>query len=97
MFLVTVTYTAPLDEVDRWRPAHGDWLNDLMSRRLLLVAGRQVPLAGGVYLVPPMPAEELGRLLATDPYLRSGVAAHSVVEFTPLLVAPGLEDLKSPG
>ncbi|MFI6490067.1 YciI family protein [Streptomyces sp. NPDC050564] len=94
MFLVTVTYTAPLDEVDRWRPAHGDWLSDLISRRLLLVAGRQVPLVGGVYLAPRMPAEELDHLLATDPYVLNGVATHAVVEFTPLLVATGLEDLK---
>lgn len=94
MFLVTVTYTAPLDEVDRWRPAHGDWLNQLMSQQLLLVVGRRVPLVGGVYLVPEMPAAELDRLLATDPYVLNGVATHSVVAFTPLLVAPGLEDLK---
>ncbi|MER6949065.1 YciI family protein [Nonomuraea sp. NPDC000554] len=94
MFVVTVTYTAPLDEVDRWRPAHGDWLNHLISQRLLLLAGRQVPLVGGVYLAPRMPAEELDRLLATDPYVLNGVAAHTVVEFTPMLVATGLEDLK---
>ncbi|WP_369142024.1 YciI family protein [Streptomyces sp. R44] len=97
MFVVTVTYTAPLEEVDPWRPAHGDWLNRLISQRLLLVAGRQVPLVGGVYLAPQMPAEELDRLLATDPYVLNGVATHSVVEFTPLLVADGLEDLKSQG
>ncbi|WP_067005596.1 YciI family protein [Streptomyces cellostaticus] len=95
MFVVTVTYTAPLADVDQWRAAHGDWLSDLISRRQLLVAGRQVPLIGGVYLAPEMPAEELDRLLATDPYVVHGVAAHSVVEFTPLLVATGLEDLKS--
>ncbi|MFE9428375.1 YciI family protein [Kitasatospora sp. NPDC006697] len=94
MFVVTVTYTVPLDEVDRWRPAHGAWLNQLISQRLLLAVGRQVPLVGGVYLASGMPAEELDRLLVTDPYVLNGVATHSVVEFTPLLVAPGLEILK---
>ncbi len=94
MFVVTVTYTAALDEVDQWRPAHGDWLNDLISRRLFLVAGRRVPLTGGVYFASEMPAEELDSILATDPYVLRGVATHSVVEFTPLLVATGLESLK---
>ncbi|WP_433247312.1 YciI family protein [Streptosporangium sp. CA-135522] len=94
MFVVTVTYTASLNEVDQWRPAHGDWLNDLISRRLFLVAGRRVPLTGGVYLASEMPAEELDRILATDPYVLNDVAAHTVVEFTPLLVATGLESLK---
>ncbi|MEV0148830.1 MULTISPECIES: YciI family protein [unclassified Nonomuraea] len=94
MFVVTVTYTAPLDEVDQWRPAHGDWLTDLIARRLLLVAGRRVPLTGGVYLAADMPAEDLDRILATDPYVLNDVATHSVVEFTPLLAAAGLESLK---
>ncbi|MEV7543854.1 hypothetical protein [Streptomyces sp. NPDC089915] len=48
-----------------------------------------------MYLAPGMPAEELDRLLATDPYVLAGVATHSVVEFTPLLVAAGLEGLKA--
>jgi len=91
MFVVTVTYTAPAEDVDQWRPAHGEWLNDLIARRLLLVAGRQVPLVGGVYLMTDMPTEELTKILATDPYILHSVATHSVVEFTPLLVADGLE------
>ncbi|MEU8438264.1 YciI family protein [Streptomyces sp. NPDC029216] len=94
MFVITVTYTASLDEVDRWRPAHGDWLKRLIAQRLLLAAGRQIPLTGGVYLASAMPAEDLSRLLATDPYVLNGVATHSVVEFTPLLVSDGLEELK---
>ncbi|MFF9623917.1 YciI family protein [Streptomyces griseosporeus] len=97
MFIVTVTYTAPLDEVDRWRPAHDDWLRHLIAQRSLVVAGRQVPLVGGVYLAPEMPAEELDSLLATDPYVLHGVATHNVLEFTPLLVATGLEDLTAQG
>lgn len=93
--MVTVTYTAPIDEVDRWRPAHGEWLNDLLAKQLLLVAGRRPEWVGGVYLIPEMPSDEIHRLLATDPYLLNGVAEHQVVEFTPLLVAAGLEEIKS--
>ncbi|MCZ0988645.1 YciI family protein [Streptomyces diastatochromogenes] len=97
MFVVTVTYTAPLDEVDRWRPAHGEWLNDLIARRLLLMAGRQPQSVGGVYIAPGMRAAEIDLLLATDPYVVNGVAEHHVVEFTPLLMAAGLEELQSQG
>lgn len=97
MFIVTVAYTAPLEDVEPWRPAHGDWLKQQISRRTLLVAGRQKSLAGGVYLAPGMPAEELDRLLATDPYVVNGVADHTVTEFAPHLVVPGLEALTSYG
>ncbi|WP_406186973.1 YciI family protein [Streptomyces sp. NBC_01006] len=95
MFIVTVAYTAPLEDVEPWRPAHGDWLKQQIARRSLLVAGRQKSLAGGVYLAPGMPAEELDRLLASDPYVVNGVAHHTVTEFTPHLVVPGLEALTS--
>ncbi|MER6775865.1 MULTISPECIES: YciI family protein [unclassified Streptomyces] len=95
MFIVTVTYTAPLEDVEPWRPAHGDWLERQLSSGSLLVAGRRKPLVGGVYLAPGMPAEDLDRLLATDPYVLGGVAEHTVLEFTPHLVVPGLEALTS--
>ncbi|MFD7834137.1 YciI family protein [Streptomyces sp. NPDC059761] len=95
MFIVTVAYTAPLEDVEPWRPAHGDWLKQQIARRSLLVAGRQKSLAGGVYLAPRMPAEELDRLLASDPYVVNGVAHHTVTEFTPHLVVAGLEALRS--
>lgn len=94
MFVVTVTYTVSLDKVDPWRPAHGDWLNDLISRRRFLLVGRQVPLVGGVYLTSKMSTDKLDGVLATDPYVLNNVATHNVVEFTPLLVATGLESLK---
>ncbi|GAA2086055.1 YciI family protein [Kitasatospora saccharophila] len=93
MFIVTVTYTAGPQQVDPVRPEHGDWLRDLIDRGLLLAAGRRTPLVGGVYLVPASARAELDAVLAGDPYLRHGVAAHEVVEFTPLLTAPGLEAL----
>ncbi|MEV6210242.1 YciI family protein [Kitasatospora sp. NPDC051914] len=95
MFVVTVNYTASPAEVDPHRAAHGEWLSGLLAEGLLLAAGRRPSLTGGVYLVPAMPAEALDRLLAADPYLSHGVAAHTVVEFTPMLVAPGLEGLKA--
>jgi uncharacterized protein YciI len=94
MFVVTVTFTAPLEEVDRWRPAHLEWLTGLVSRRLFLAAGRQTPPTGGICLASAMPAGELARILATDPYAVNGVATHSVVEFSPRVVADGLEALK---
>lgn len=88
MFVVTVTYTVPLAEVDPLRPAHGRWLEQLITDRRLVLAGRRVPLVGGVYLTTDMPRDRLDSILATDPYLLHGVATHDVVEFTPLLGAP---------
>ncbi|MFK0232615.1 YciI family protein [Streptomyces vinaceus] len=93
MYVVTVTYTAPLEDVEPLRPDHGDWLKEQIAHQTLLVAGRQKTPTGGVYLAPQMPVEDLGRLLATDPYVVNGVADHTVIEFTPHLVVPGLEAL----
>ncbi|GAA1939332.1 hypothetical protein GCM10009754_03050 [Amycolatopsis minnesotensis] len=74
-FIVTVTYTAPPAEVDPLRPVPGARLTGLIARGLLLVAGRQVPLVGGIYLVPDLPGEELASVLAKGPYVPTGQLA----------------------
>ncbi|MBF6469048.1 hypothetical protein IU427_28345 [Nocardia beijingensis] len=64
-----------------------------IADRRLVLAGRRVPLVGGVYLAADMPREQLDALLATDPYVVHGVASHEIVEFTPLLAAPEVKTL----
>ncbi|MCC3331651.1 YciI family protein [Nocardia abscessus] len=68
-------------------------MKQLIADRRLVLAGRRVPLVGGVYLTAAMPREQLDTILATDPYVVHGVATHEVMEFTPLLAVPEAEKL----
>lgn len=82
-FVVTSEYTAALDDVDRLRPAHLEWLNEQAQHGGLVIAGRRVPPTGGVLVMIAAQAEDIAAALATDPYVLAGVAKYEVVAFEP--------------
>jgi uncharacterized protein YciI len=96
MFVITLTYKVPLDEVDRHLPAHVEWLGRQFAAGAFLASGRQVPRTGGVIPAGAVGRERLDAILAEDPYRLNGVADYQIVEFVPGTVAPGLEKLQDP-
>lgn len=50
MFVLELTYTAPLDAVDALLEAHVAWLNEQFDKGVFLAAGRKVPRDGGIIL-----------------------------------------------
>jgi uncharacterized protein YciI len=53
MFIVTLTYVRPLEELDTLMDAHVTWLKKHYASGLFVASGRQVPRKGGVILVRP--------------------------------------------
>ncbi len=94
MFVLTLTYTAPLEEVDALLPAHRDWLEEHYAAGELLTWGRRVPRVGGVIIAAgSLDRARVDEIVAGDPFTVHGVATYEVVEFTPVKAAPGLEGL----
>ncbi|HTM95432.1 MAG TPA: YciI family protein [Croceibacterium sp.] len=87
MFIVSLTYTAPLDVLDSHLPAHVAWLDEGLAQGWLLLAGRKVPRTGGI-LIARGEREEVERLVANDPFVLNGVATTELIEFQPSRVAP---------
>jgi uncharacterized protein YciI len=96
VFVVTLSYTVPLEDVDRVLPEHVAWLERQYAAGTLLASGRRVPRTGGVLLARAEDRAALDALLAGDPFHREGLAEYQVVEFTPSMTAPGLEALREP-
>ncbi|MCC9310759.1 YciI family protein [Kitasatospora sp. RB6PN24] len=96
MFIVTLTYTAPLEAVDQLLPEHVAWLEEQYAAGTLLASGRRVPRTGGVLLARAADRAALDEVLASDPFHRARVAEYQVVEFTASMTAPGLEALREP-
>lgn len=89
MFLISITYTAPLDIVDLHRADHRDWLDRGIADGWLLLAGPLEPRTGGVLLAQGT-AEQLRGKAASDPFVVRGVATFELTEFVAVKAAPGI-------
>ena len=92
MIVVLLSYKVDIAEIDRLRPAHVDWLKRGVADGRLLLAGRQQPVTGGMFLARGS-MDEVKAWAAQDPFAIEGAADYQFVEVTPSIVAPGLEAL----
>ena len=90
MFVVLLTYTAPLDAVDRHVPAHRQFLERQYAAGVFLLSGRKEPRDGGVILATAASRAQLDAVLAQDPFMLHAVADYQVVEFHPTMGAPAV-------
>lgn len=94
MFIITLTYVRPLEELDARMARHVAWLKKHYRSGQFIVSGRQVPRKGGVILARSGDRPALEAILEEDPFIKSGCARAEVIEFTPSMTAPGAEVLK---
>ncbi len=95
MFIVTLTYVRPLEQLDALMDAHVTWLKKHYASGLFVASGRQVPRKGGVILARSGDRGALDAVLARDPFVQNGVARADVLEFVPSMTALGAEVLKT--
>ena len=95
MFILSLTYIAPLNEVDKHIAPHMDWVARGYDEGMFLASGRKEPRTGGVILARGERAE-IEALVATDPFVTAGVAQYDITALVLSRTAPGLEGLKDP-
>ncbi|WP_042415123.1 YciI family protein [Streptacidiphilus anmyonensis] len=82
MFLISLTYVAPLDAVDALKDAHYANPDGVFAKGLVRLAGRLVPRTGGL-VVAEGTREEVEAAVASDPFVVHGVATVEITEFEP--------------
>jgi uncharacterized protein YciI len=95
MFVVTLTYTAPIERIDELLIEHRAWLDRQYAEGVLLASGPQQPRVGGILLARAADRAALEAVLAGDPFRKAGVATYGVVEFDPIKTAPELDFLRA--
>ena len=95
MFIVTLTYLKPVEDVDALMPGHIEWLNQGYDDGLFVASGRRIPRTGGVILARSGDEQALVDFLARDPFAIHGAARFDIVEFSATKTAPGAEILKT--
>ena len=61
--VLSLTYTQPIEIVDKVRPAHIEWIEQQIAAGRMLLAGRKESATGGVLITTDLPL---------DPDRRSG-------------------------
>jgi uncharacterized protein YciI len=81
MFVIELTYTAPLAEIDRHMKAHVAFLDRHYASGRFVVSGRKIPRDGGIIIATGASKAEIEALVREDPFVARGLAEFRVVEF----------------
>lgn len=84
MFIVELTYKAPIHEVDKYLSAHREFLEYYYKQGLFLASGPQKPRTGGILIALTNDQQYLESILQQDPYHLADIAAYRLIQFTPV-------------
>ncbi|SDP20977.1 Uncharacterized conserved protein YciI, contains a putative active-site phosphohistidine [Streptomyces sp. cf386] len=90
MFVLELTYTAPIEAVDAVLEAHVAWLDEQYEQGVFLASGRKNPRDGGVIIAVAETRARIEEIAATDPFVGAGVCAYRITEFAATKTAPEL-------
>lgn len=93
MFILSLTYIAPLDQVDALLDDHVAWIKAEHKAGNFLAWGRKVPRDGGMIFARADSKTAAEEIAAGDPFVVGGVARVEVTEFVPSYASEGLEGL----
>jgi len=82
-FVLSVTYTAPIPEIEKHLEQHRDWPEENFKNGTFLVSGPKVPRSGGIILAQGTSTNELEALVAADPFVLAGIARYEITPFEP--------------
>jgi uncharacterized protein YciI len=94
MFIISLTYIAPLEEVDRHLTDHVKYLEEQYALGNFIVSGRKVPRTGGIIFSKMDSLDKLQSVLEKDPFKITNLATYEIQEFTPTMISKGFENLK---
>ncbi len=81
MFVIELTYKAPLADIDASMRAHVKFLNKYYAAGNFLVSGRKIPRDGGIILAVGDSRERIEAIAHEDPFHVRGLADVRVIEF----------------
>ncbi len=81
MFVMELTYTAPIEAVEEELDAHITWLDTYYASGVFIASGRKVPRDGGIILAAGVSRAEVERIAEEDPFTIAGVCSYRITEF----------------
>ncbi len=91
-FVIEVSYTVPLDQIDEALSLHRTFLQTGYDKGWLLMSGPQNPRTGGLIIARAPSLAEISEFFKKDPYSMNNLAAYRFIEFEPVIKAPIIEN-----
>lgn len=92
LFVIELSYTAPLTAIDAEMRAHMRFLKKYYESGHFLVSGRKVPRDGGIIMASGASRADIEAIAAEDPFVTRGLATARVIEFRPSQQADDIAD-----
>jgi uncharacterized protein YciI len=90
VFVIELTYTADLTEIDASMAAHVRFLKKQYAAGTFLISGRQIPRVGGIILAVGESRDQIQRIVEQDPFCARGLATFRIIEFRASQRAPDI-------
>ncbi|MEV7312350.1 YciI family protein [Streptomyces microflavus] len=94
MFVLELTYTAPVERADALMREHVAWLDENYAAGVFIASGRKKPRDGGVILAVGDDRQRIEEIAAADPFAAHGVCAYRITEFIATKTVPELAPFK---
>lgn len=93
MFVVSLTYVKPLEEIEKLIVEHREFLTKYYESKKFILSGAKVPRDGGMIIVNSDSLDEVKGIMQEDPFWRENVAEYDFVQFTPSMHDKRLDNL----
>jgi uncharacterized protein YciI len=81
MFVIELTYKAPLAQIDAHMTEHVKFLKKHYAAGTFIVSGRKIPRDGGIIIAVGDSREQIESTIKEDPFAKFGLADFRVIEF----------------
>jgi uncharacterized protein YciI len=81
VFVIELTYKAPLPSIDAQMAAHVAFLRKYYAAGNFLVSGRQNPRVGGIIVAVGESRQQIEAIMREDPFCRHDLADARIIEF----------------
>jgi len=83
VFIVLISYTSPLNSVEKFIPEHNEFLDEQYRLGHFQLSGRKVPRTGGMIIATVASRSILDQILSQDPFHREDLAEYEIIEIAP--------------
>jgi uncharacterized protein YciI len=87
MFIISLTYLKPAEEIDALLAKHREYLREQYDNGMFLMSGRMVPRTGGVIIATADSKADIEAVIELDPFNEAGAASYTITEFVPTMTA----------